>query len=316
MRGRAALAAGLLAAVAGGPAAANDSTAVLAAGGLVLTRQAAIAMEREDLSVSPREVVVRYRFRNTGPAAIRSVVAFPLPEIDLSQLAETPITAPGADPDDFVDFRVAVDGVAVPARLEMRAWRDGREVTERLRAHGLPVSRFHPELYPRLKAQPPAARDALSAAGIAAWEAHDNVYPLWTMRAAYHWEQEFPPGRAVEVEHRYRPVVGEGWFGEYLLADTEEGRRWRADHCVDAAAIERLRAKLALTTPMDPYRRMRSLEYVLTTARNWQGPIGTFRLRIDPGTAAAVMVTCGGGAAAGETRDFVPDRELLVAIVE
>ncbi|BBK30765.1 uncharacterized protein DUF4424 [Stella humosa] len=295
------------------PAAANDSTAVLAAGGLVLTRAETIAMEREDLHISPAEIRVRYRFRNTGPAPVETLVAFPLPEIDLSQMAETPITAPGADPDDFVDFRVAVDGRPVVAALEMRAWRDGVEVTETLRRHGLPVSRFHPDLYPRLRAMAPPGRAELTAAGIAAWEGSENVYPLWTMRAAYHWRQAFPPGQPVEVEHRYRPVVGESWFGQYLLADSEEGRKWRADHCVDDRAVALLRAKLALATAMEPYRRMRTVEYVLTTARNWQGPIGRFRLTVDAGSPDAVMATCLPGL---EATDYVPDRELSVAIVE
>lgn len=309
MRAAAALAVAILAA----PAAANDSTAVLAAGGLVLTRTEAIRMESEDLSVAPGEITVRYRFRNTGAADIRTIVAFPLPEIDLSQMAETPITAPGADPDDFVDFRVAVDGRPVPARLEMRAWRDGREVTDLLAGHGLPVSRFHPDLYPRLLALPAAARAALTAAGVAAWEAPGNVYPLWTMRAAYHWEQLFPAGAALAVEHRYRPVVGHGWFGQYLLADSDEGRTWRADHCVDDAALARLRAKMALTTAMDPYRPMRTIAYVLTTAANWQGPIGRFRLTVAADKADAVVVGC---MLDVDATDFRPDRELSVAIVE
>lgn len=309
-----------LLALAAVPAAANDSTAVLGAGGLVLTRAGPIAMESEDLSISPAEIVVRYRFRNLGPAAIRTRVAFPLPEIDLSHLAETPIAAPGAGPDDFVDFRVTVDGAPVAAQLEMRAWRHGREVTEELRRHGLPVSRFHPDLYPRLRVLPQPAREALSAAEIAAWEAHENVYPLWTMRAAYHWEQQFLPDRAVMVEHRYKPVVGDSSFGAYLLADTDEARRWRAEHCVDAAAAARLAERLKRASADHPYRAMRSIRYVLTTARNWHGPIGRFRMTLDAGSADGIMVTCAAGLAGGprafEATGFVPDRELAVAIVE
>ncbi|WP_374446692.1 DUF4424 family protein [Stella sp.] len=303
----------LVAAVLAGPAAANDSTAVLAAGGLVLTRSETIRMEGEDLHVRPEGITVRYRFRNTGPADIRTRVAFPLPEIDLAQMAETPIAPGAADPDDFVAFRVAVDGVPVAARLEMRAWRRGREVTDLLAAHGLPVSRFHPDLYPRLRAMPEAGRQALTAAGLAAWEMGENVYPLWTMRAAYHWEQVFPAGRPLAVEHRYRPVVGQGWFGQYLLADTEEGRAWRQDHCVGPGDLARLRAKMALTTAMDPYRPMRSIAYVLTTAANWQGPIGRFRLRVESDRPDSVVLGC---MLDIEAADFRPERELAVALVD
>lgn len=309
MMRRAALALALLAS----PAAANDSTAVLAAGGLVLTRSAAIRMAAEDLHVTPGAVTVRYRFRNTTPADIRTTVAFPLPEIDLARMAETAILPGGPDPDDFVDFRLTVDGRPVPSRVEMRAWRDGREVTDLLAQHGLPASRFHSELYPRLRAMPPDGRAALTAAGLVAWEMGENVYPLWTMRAAYHWEQVFPAGRDLAVEHRYRPVVGQGWFGQYLLAETDEGREWRARHCVDPDALARLRAKMALTTAMDPYRPMRSIAYVLTTAANWQGPIGRFRLKVESDRPDSVVVGC---LLDVEAAEFRPDRDLAVAIVD
>ncbi|MCC7272735.1 MAG: DUF4424 family protein, partial [Alphaproteobacteria bacterium] len=144
--------------------------------------------------------------------------------------------------------------------------------------------------------------------------------PLWTMRAAYHWEQEFPAGRALEVEHRYKPVVGESAFGRYLLADTEDGRKWRADFCVDGPRAAALAARLALAPPDNPYRPMRTIEYVLTTARNWRGPIGSFTLTLDPGSPEAILVGCAAGLPGGPrrfaARDFVPARELVLAIVD
>ena len=60
---------------------ANDSTAEVAAGGLVLLKAESIAMLAEDLFVSATEVRVRYRFFNTSPADIATTVAFPMPEL-------------------------------------------------------------------------------------------------------------------------------------------------------------------------------------------------------------------------------------------
>jgi len=60
--------AALLAAVLALPALANDSTAELAAGGLVLTRTDAIEMRSEDLFISEEAVQVRYVFVNTSGA--------------------------------------------------------------------------------------------------------------------------------------------------------------------------------------------------------------------------------------------------------
>ncbi|MGE0725135.1 MAG: DUF4424 family protein [Alphaproteobacteria bacterium] len=313
----------LLSALLAAPAVANDTTAVLGAGGLVPTVAATVRIEDEELSVAPSEIVVRYRFRNTAAEPLSTIVAFPLPEIDLATLAETPINPGGHDPDDFVDFRVTVDGAPVRPAIEMRAWRHGSEVTEVLRRHGIPVSRFHPDQYPRLRAQPPAARVALRAAEIASWEDHDNVYPLWIMRAQYHWRQTFPAGRPLAVEHRYRPVVGDSAIGTYLLNESDEAQAWRARFCVDAATRETLRRMVAAAPADNPYRRLRTIAYVLTTARNWQGPIGRFRLTLDRERPEAILVTCFPGLAPDgptghsvERRDFLPDAELEVAIID
>ena len=63
------------------PAAANDSTASMGAGGLVLKRTDGIAMVSEDLYVSAREVRVKYRFLNHTAEPIETLVAFPMPDI-------------------------------------------------------------------------------------------------------------------------------------------------------------------------------------------------------------------------------------------
>src|SRR5215468_10449147 len=79
------LAYGLLLAVAG-LARANDSGSELAGGGIVLVKNDVIAMQREDLTLSPSEVRVRYEMRNDSGSPVTLRVAFPLPEIP----AQTP----------------------------------------------------------------------------------------------------------------------------------------------------------------------------------------------------------------------------------
>eukprot|EP01035_Chromulina_nebulosa_P002425 gene2425-3273_t len=58
--------AAVLAALIAAPVLANDSTAELAAGGLVLTKTDAIEMRSEDLFISAEAVRVRYVFINTS----------------------------------------------------------------------------------------------------------------------------------------------------------------------------------------------------------------------------------------------------------
>jgi hypothetical protein len=70
-----------LSALAGSSAQANDSSAQLAAGGLVLTRSEAIEMQTEDLYISREAVRVRYRFRNTSGQNTTVRIAFPMPDV-------------------------------------------------------------------------------------------------------------------------------------------------------------------------------------------------------------------------------------------
>src|SRR6202042_273845 len=70
-----------LLALSGAPARADDSTASLKAGGLVLEKTDKIALVSEDLTLSPTAVKVAYRFRNLTNADVETTVAFPMPDI-------------------------------------------------------------------------------------------------------------------------------------------------------------------------------------------------------------------------------------------
>src|SRR3954463_1123593 len=96
------------------PADANDSTAETAAGGLVLTRSDAIDMVSEDLFVSAEQVRVRYVFRNRTAKAIRTTVAFPLPEVSLAEGEYRDFAVPHA-------FVPVIDGKPVRMAVERKA---------------------------------------------------------------------------------------------------------------------------------------------------------------------------------------------------
>ena len=69
-------------------AGANDSSAELTTGGLVLTKHPDIEMRSEDLFVSAKQVRVRYRFANTSAKDVTIVVAFPMPDITIEAFSE------------------------------------------------------------------------------------------------------------------------------------------------------------------------------------------------------------------------------------
>ncbi len=75
----------LLAAMAAAPAArANDTSAELTTGGLVLTRHPDIEMRSEDLYISAKQVRVHYRFANTSNRDLTILVAFPMPDVTIT----------------------------------------------------------------------------------------------------------------------------------------------------------------------------------------------------------------------------------------
>ena len=116
-----------------GPANANDSMAELGAGGLVLVATGAIAMQREDLALSPAEARVRYEMRNDTGRPVTVRVAFPMPEV--------PRMTPGGmttGPDDGAGpYNIALRPPTDPNFLRFRVWSNGQELEPELEIRAL-----------------------------------------------------------------------------------------------------------------------------------------------------------------------------------
>ena len=343
----------LCSAVLSGPATANDSASELAAGGIVLVKNDVIAMQREDLRLSPAEVRVRYEMRNDSGKPVTLRVAFPLPELP----AMTPggrTTTTGAhnvmmdEPHgpNFIGFRVWADGREVTPEVEIRALLpDGRDIAATLQQiGGLPLI-----LRPGVFVPPDDAdlddetRQRLAEIGAIEASTTDRTYRLpWATHITFHWMQTFAPGVTV-VEHSYRPILGFGYLsvdqkGISISGVTEDGA---SAYCIDGAGkralrelSERARARRAKAgDPDNPYLLANTLGYVLRTAQNWRGPIGSFHLSVkgDPNPAERwtdsrqprAMYFCSPVPLRqtapllmeGEARDFVPTRDLRVLFV-
>ena len=277
------------------PAVANDTSAVLAAGGLTFKRNAAIEMVSEDLFVSQDQVRVRYVFRNRTAKDVTLRVAFPLPALEAS-MQESPLNIPEAADPNFVGFKTTADGKPLPLDIEQRARRNGRDITAKLIALGAPLNPLHPDFSTKIAALPAAQREALIKAKYVGvdqidqgkgWEPYYR--PTWDLSTTYSREQTFPAGKDVIVEHSYRPVVG-GTVMPLMSSPEiwkEEQRRYQRDYCVDAAFERAGRALDANST------QERWLTYILKTGANWAGPIGQFRLVVDKGAASNLVSFCG-----------------------
>ena len=170
----------------------------------------------------------------------------------------------------------------------------------------------------RLEKMPKDEAAELNRVGLVLIEG-DNVDAAWRLEAAFYWEQTFPPGEEIVVEHRYRPVVGFSFFGDYEFADTAKA----AKYCMDASFVKGAKAKLAsVKNAPTPYLDEKRISYILTTANNWSGPIGSFHLVVDKGNPDALVSFCGKNVKKISptqfemtAKDFVPDQELEILIV-
>jgi Domain of unknown function (DUF4424) len=299
------------------PALANDSTAELSAGGLQLVRTEAIQLVSEDLFVSADEVRVTYHFLNTADSPITTVVAFPLPPIDAVVPEEMNIVLPDSGSPNFVDFVVTVDRAAVTPSVEERVTALGIDRTAALRDLGLPLNPIADGLYDRLQTLSANDKTELKRLGLVTTDPY-SVEATWKLETTFYWEQTFPPGREVVVEHSYKPVVGFSFFGDYVLDDPG----YRAKYCIDDDFDRAARKKLdAVAGTNFPYLQEKRISYILTTANNWSGPIGTFRLTVDKGDPQALVSFCGTGVTkVSPTRfemtatDFVPEKDLEILI--
>lgn len=310
----------------GAPSLANDSMAELKTGGLIYVRTDAVAMERENLFISLDEIRVDYVFRNRTDQPVSSLVAFPMPEISGSAYEE--LALPQETADNFLGFFVKVNGHPVTPQLEQRAVAYGIDITEELRQAGV-------SLVPSWAATHEAL-SKLAAATIADWTKRgiiendayyegdqlvDHPVATWTLRSSYWWHMEFPAGEAVRVSHTYRPSVG-GTVGVSFLYDnarTPGFAEYEKSYCIDKGFEAAVKKRLAQSNSEMPALTESWISYVLTTARNWHGPIGRFELTIDKGATANLVSFCATGVKKiAPTQfqvvyeDFMPERDLQV----
>ena len=327
--GVAAVVAGVIAMAGLGAAHANDSTAELRAGGLHLIRSDVIDMVSEDLFLSTTEIRVRYVYRNPSSADVTTLVAFPLPDIGW-EFGEAPVGLPNPSSPNFVDFRTSVDGKDIPLDVEMRAVLDsGLDVTDRVRAAGLPFLVTNFEAWDALQATMPLAlARQLRDEGVIWLDldpdtgAISYLRPAWTLKTTFHRMQTFPAGKDVVVEHVYKPVVGGSVGASYIYADEGERAAIKADYCIDDAfdaALDRMKR----STGDDQMISERTMGYVLTTGANWAKPIGAFRLTIEKDSPEQLLTVCADGLKkTGPTRfellrkDFSPEQDIRMMMLQ
>ena len=273
---------------------ADDSSAQLDAGGLTLTKSADIRMASEDLTISPTDVRVRYEFTNDSGHDIDTTVAFPLPKVDMYEFSEEPLGETTDDPVNFVGFEARENGRPIAARLQARAMHEGHDVSAQVRAAGLPVGIYSESFNKALAALPAAKLTALEHAGLMEVDG-DSRRPKWTVELTYYWTEHFPAGKTVVIEHHYRPVTGQQFYGRFSVNDAEQAQYWK-NFCIGPAAQAVVNKALDAAEKNEPAMSGLLLAYttgfVLTTGNNWKGPIGRFHLTLDKLAPENILSLC------------------------
>lgn len=312
------------------PAFANDSTAVLGAGGLELTVNNDVVMEREDLYLSSQAVHVVYLFKNESKQDITTRVAFPMPEVSFGPTDNFDL--PNVSNENFVGFSVSVDNHNIKPTLEVKAisapvgevsagklnYRADTDITDKILQSGLPINANSKNWHIALKNLSANTRTKLIKNGLLYDDTGDGsvvgVLPQWSMRETYHWNQTFPAEKPVKIEHRYKPVVGSSFFTgdaeDLKTISAEFGKRY----CLDKAGMAGIRELLKKAAEANMQENDKiylfavETEYILKTGANWKGDIGQFHMTIDKSYTDAIMSTCFDGVKKSGLTTFTVER--------
>jgi hypothetical protein len=308
---------------------ANDSTAEIAVGGLVLKETDAISMDSEDLFLSPDEVRVDYSFTNTSDKDIETLVAFPLPDQNFNEEESDGFLR---DYKKELEFKTTVDGAPVQYEIVEQAFFGGVDVTARVTGLGFSVLGLQEyeafqEIVSKLSE---TDRAALVKDGLLQDQGFDGkpaFVSAWDLRTSVMRTQIFPAGKTVKVKHSYKPLLG-GSVGGSLMPEArkeEYGIYSRDRYCIEDgwyAAFDKAIGPRITEDNSAPYTEV-WLGYVLKSGANWKGPIKDFRLVVDKGKPENMVSFCAEGVnkispTQFEVRkkDYEPDKDLDVLIVE
>jgi hypothetical protein len=294
---------------------ADDSAASVAVGGIVLTREPLISMEKERLTIARDKVTVEFDFLNDSDKDITTEVAFPIPAYEDTE------DAGGIRSLD--DFKLWVDGKEVKYEVEAKAYLgrwddktnqkvDKKDVTAVLRRYNIDIPSLGHYLdgYGRetrvrdFDHASPEVKKNLVDLGLVDGD-NEGSRPEWEVRKKYHWTQTFPAHRVVHIRHTYSPAVGFApipvdTFNEVgrerlIAADkksgfdtgTAENVRNLADACVEPGLQKTIYVASGAAQEVNPdegYVEGMWVDYILTTANSWKTPIKDFKLVIDKGT--------------------------------
>jgi len=288
---------------------ADDTTVSLVApaGGLVPTGSTQIQMESEDVQITPRRISIHYVFRNPGDQDETTTIAFRFPDLDGMAVCASSYRLPRRNEVNFMGFNLLSGGNPIPTKMDVQAFHEGQDVTARLAGVGLAPIVLPEPLNAGLTKIAPEELQRLEQEGLI--EEHEFKTPLmatrkrrgwcgqWLMRVQFSWTQTIAAHQAIELTQVYSPVAGGGSF-----TPTSDGSIYSGTYCAGNDAIDAImtaRRGAAEAKDKDDKDKgppilfyEQAIEFTLTSAKDWNGPIGTFHLTVQMNDPKDLLMTC------------------------
>ena len=271
----------------------------------MLKKHAGIAMKSEDLYISPDAVRVKYEFLNTTARDEKIIVAFPMPDITTEGVDDNIAIPDIQQPENFLDFKTMVEGQPVVAHVEQRVFKKGVEYTALLKKLGIPLMPLLQDTDAKLDKLSAADKQTLIKAELVSDDEYDvgkgmehHLGAAWTLKTTYWWEQTFPAGKILHVEHDYKPPA---WAAPRAPSWRWSDAKTNEEFKPYVAKYWRRRRPRRGGEEREGGRSVRSTRPITNMAHRLHPedrlelgsePIGDFRLVLDKGAATNLLSVC------------------------
>jgi len=280
-------------------------------------------MESEHLTISAERVTVRYEFKNESDRSEKTIVAFPFPPITCGYWGMNKgidgIRLDYIKENSWVlnkkeeDFRIKIDGKEIKLQKQIKAIAikpltmsgqstgAGSDITLNVQKAELPLDCR--EIFGNKK----LFKKAQELGFADDYKGSDPEDIKFQTEITYFWEQEFPAGKTIVIEHQYLPLAGSG-NGDLL--DKYLPLHWNLDIRV------REEERIGKLSDVFGYQ---VVDYILLTANTWKGPIKNFNLSLTGkpeevfiGSSLGPLSSSGPNKATYAAENFVPASNLVV----
>lgn len=293
---------------------ANDSAAAIGVSGLQLKDEKRVVIEEEKLMIKADLVTVDYTFRNLSDEKVSTIVAFPIAPFSPAPSSNSHLE----NYDQNFSFKVWVGGEKITTAKQFRSFIGNDDITSLLSKARIPHDGN--EIINDGQYDSSIIDQLLSIGAVRSGAFGDQFkniyYAEWENHVTYYWEQEFPPNAIVKVRHEYKPVIGFQY-----VENTDNFEKEHKDSCINAEAKKAISESLLKVKKGDFLGfQAEWVNYILTTAKNWQLPIRDFELIIEKSNPKQIASICWEGKIEqlsdvrlrAHKKDFVPDKELKI----